>query len=261
LSSLINSDNDTRRKIPFTVAVATQVYEELTFGGDNGGVGAVLVIDDDPHIRELVAAVLDRAAMSWVCAADGREALRILGETQIDACVVDAMMPLMDGVEFCRLTRTYYPELPLLMLTAKGQLGDKARGFEAGADDYLVKPFEGAELVMRLKALLRRYHKVQDNNVRAGGLELDEDSHVALLNGQNLDLPLKEFELLFLLAGHKGRTLTRSFILDEIWGYDFDGTGRTLDVHINRLRDRFSDSDGFRIVTVRGVGYRLEDLT
>jgi len=232
----------------------------LTFGGDNGGVGAVLVIDDDPHIRELVAALLDRAGMSWVCAEDGREALRVLGETQIDACVVDAMMPLMDGVEFCRLTREYYPELPLLMLTAKGQLGDKAKGFEAGADDYLVKPFEGAELVMRLKALLRRYRKISDHLVRAGRLELDYASHVATLDGAAIELPLKEFELLFLLAGHKGRTLTRGFILDEIWGYDFDGNGRTLDVHINRLRDHFTEADGFRIATVRGVGYRLEDL-
>ena len=222
--------------------------------------GSVLVIDDDPHIRELVAALLDRAGLKWVCAADGCEALRILGETPIDACVVDAMMPQMDGVEFCRLARTYYPDLPLLMLTAKGQLGDKARGFEAGADDYLVKPFEGAELIMRIRALLRRYRAIQDSSVRAGRLELDDASHVAALNGQNIDLPLKEFELLSLLAGHKGRTLTRCFILDEIWGYDFDGNGRTLDVHINRLRDRFSEADGFRIVTVRGVGYRLEDL-
>ena len=223
--------------------------------------GAILVIDDDPHIRELVAALLDRAGMGWVCAGDGREGLRILGETQIDACVVDAMMPFMDGVEFCRLTRTYYPELPLLMLTAKGQLGDKARGFEAGADDYLVKPFEGAELIMRIKALLRRYRKIQDQTVRAGRVELDYASHVVTLDNVPVDFPLKEFELLFLLAGHKGRTLTRGFILDEIWGYDFDGNGRTLDVHINRLRDRFPESDGFRIVTVRGVGYRLEDLT
>jgi len=222
--------------------------------------GAVLVIDDDPHIRELVAALLDRAGLATVSANDGREALRVLGETQVDACIVDAMMPHLDGVEFCRAARRYHPDLPLLMLTAKGQLGDKARGFEAGADDYLVKPFEGAELVMRVKALLRRYRKVVDASARAGSLVLDTSSHIATLGGARIDLPLKEFDLLFLLAGHKGRTLTREFILDEVWGYAFDGNSRTLDVHINRLRDRFGEDSGFRIVTVRGLGYRLEDV-
>ncbi|MFT4109753.1 response regulator transcription factor [Propionicimonas sp.] len=221
--------------------------------------GAVLVIDDDPHIRELVAALLDRAGFTSVSASDGREGLRVLGETQVDLCIVDAMMPHLDGVGFCRSARRYHPELPLLMLTAKGQLGDKARGFEAGADDYLVKPFEGAELVMRVRALLRRYRKVVDATARAGRLVLDNGSHVATLDGAGFDLPLKEFDLLFLLAAHKGRTLTRDFILDEVWGYGFEGNSRTLDVHINRLRDRFGEDKGFRIATVRGLGYRLED--
>ncbi|MGC3994994.1 MAG: response regulator transcription factor [Propionicimonas sp.] len=221
--------------------------------------GAVLVIDDDPHIRELVVALLDRAGYPTATAADGRLALRVLGETQVDLCIVDAMMPNLDGVEFCRAARRYHPDLPLLMLTAKGQLGDKARGFDAGADDYLVKPFEGAELVMRAKALLRRYRKVVESTARVGRLVLDNDSHVATLDGQPVDLPLKEFALLFLLAAHPGRTLTRDFILDEVWGFDFEGNTRTLDVHINRLRDRFGDANGFRIVTVRGLGYRLEE--
>lgn len=222
--------------------------------------GSVLVIDDDPHIRELVAALLDRAGFASAAAADGRQALRVLGETQVDLCIVDAMMPLLDGVEFCRAARRYHPELPLLMLTAKGQLGDKARGFEAGADDYLVKPFEGAELIMRVRALLRRYRKVVDQTARAGRLALDSAGHVATLDGTPIDLPLKEFDLLFLLAAHQGRTLTREFILDEVWGYGFDGNTRTLDVHINRLRDRFGETNGFRIATVRGLGYRLEDV-
>jgi DNA-binding response OmpR family regulator len=221
--------------------------------------GSVLVIDDDPHIRELVAALLDRAGFTSTSAVDGRQALRVLGETQIDLCIVDAMMPQLDGVEFCRAARRYHPDLPLLMLTAKGQLGDKARGFEAGADDYLVKPFEGAELIMRVRALLRRYRKVVDQTARAGRLALDSSSHVATLDDTTVDLPLKEFDLLFLLAAHLGRTLTREFILDEVWGYGFDGNTRTLDVHINRLRDRFGETNGFRIVTVRGLGYRLED--
>lgn len=222
--------------------------------------GSVLVIDDDPHIRELVAALLDRAGFTSASAEDGRQALRRLGEAQIDLCIVDAMMPNLDGVEFCRAARRYYPELPLLMLTAKGQLGDKARGFEAGADDYLVKPFEGAELIMRVRALLRRYRKVVDQTAHAGRLALDSAGHVATLDDAQVDLPLKEFDLLFLLAAHKGRTLTRDFILDEVWGYGFEGNTRTLDVHINRLRDRFGESSGFRIATVRGLGYRLEDL-
>ncbi len=222
--------------------------------------GSVLVIDDDPHIRELVATLLDRAGFTSASAADGREGLRALGEAQVDLCIVDAMMPNLDGVEFCRSARRYFPELPLLMLTAKGQLGDKARGFEAGADDYLVKPFEGAELIMRVRALLRRYRKVMDASASAGRLTLDTASHIATLDGDRIDLPLKEFDLLFLLAGHKGRTLTRDFILDEVWGYGFGGNSRTLDVHINRLRDRFGEDTGFRIATVRGLGYRLEDL-
>ena len=222
--------------------------------------GAVLVIDDDPHICELVSVLLRSAGFACVTASDGRQGLRLLGEEQIDACVVDAMMPQLDGFEFCRLTRRYHPDLPLLMLTAKGQLADKAQGFEAGADDYLVKPFEGPELVMRVKALLRRYHKVTDQTVQAGRLVLDADSHVARLDDVPVELPLKEFDLLFLLASHKGHTLTRDYILDEVWGYDFDGNSRTLDVHINRLRDRFTDQDHFRIVTVRGLGYRLEEI-
>ena len=220
---------------------------------------ALLVIDDDPHIRELVEALLRGAGFHTLSAGDGREALRLLGEASIDLCVVDAMMPLMDGVAFIRAARRYYPNLPLLMLTAKGQLGDKAQGFEAGADDYLVKPFEGPELVMRVKALLRRYSKVVEQVALAGSVVLDTSSHIAECQGTRLDLPLKEFDLLFLLAAHKGHTLTRRQIIDDVWGMDFDGTERTLDVHINRLRDRFGSASGFEIVTVRGLGYRLED--
>jgi DNA-binding response OmpR family regulator len=221
--------------------------------------GAVLVIDDDPHIRELVQALLTGAGLQTLPAGDGREALRVLGEATVDLCVVDAMMPHLDGVSFTAAARRYYPDLPLLMLTAKGQLGDKAKAFAAGADDYLVKPFEGAELVMRVKALLRRYRKVVEQVAQAGSVSLDSAGHVATLEGARLDLPLKEFDLLFLLASHKGRTLTRRQIIDEVWGFDFDGNERTLDVHINRLRDRFGPEAGLRIVTVRGLGYRLED--
>jgi DNA-binding response OmpR family regulator len=223
-------------------------------------VGAILAIDDDPHIRELLQALLMGAGYTALTAGDGREALRALGEAQVDLCVVDAMMPHMDGAAFCRAARRYYPDMPLLMLTAKGQLGDKVRGFEAGADDYLVKPFEALELIARVKALLRRYRKVVEQVAQAGALTLDNAGHLASLRQTSLNLPLKEFDLLFFLASHKGRTLSRRQILDEVWGLDFDGNERTLDVHINRLRDKFGPDSGFRIVTVRGLGYRLEDL-
>lgn len=229
-------------------------------GCHNGQVGAILVVDDDPHIRELVEVLLSGAGFQTVAAGDGRAALRALGEQQIDLCVVDAMMPLMNGIEFCVAARRYHPDLPLLMLTAKGQLRDKARGFAAGADDYLVKPFEGAELLMRVRALLRRYRKVVDQTAHAGGVTLDTESRIITVGGEPRDLPLKEFDLLFYLASHKGRTLTRGQIMDEVWGYGFDGTERTLDVHINRLRERFGEDSGFRIVTVRGLGYRLQDV-
>ncbi|MDR1450535.1 MAG: response regulator transcription factor [Propionibacteriaceae bacterium] len=222
--------------------------------------GAILAIDDDPHIRELLQALLMGAGYTALTAGDGREALRALGEAQVDLCVVDAMMPHMDGAAFCRAARRYYPDMPLLMLTAKGQLGDKVRGFEAGADDYLVKPFEALELIARVKALLRRYRKVVEQVAQAGALTLDNAGHLASLRQTSLNLPLKEFDLLFFLASHKGRTLSRRQILDEVWGLDFDGNERTLDVHINRLRDKFGPDSGFRIVTVRGLGYRLEDL-
>ena len=228
--------------------------------------GTLLVIDDDPHIRELVSELLVGAGFQVDSAADGRAGLRALGESQVDLCVVDVMMPHVDGVEFAQAVRRYYPELPLLMLTAKGQLGDKVRGFEAGADDYLVKPFDGPELVARVKALLRRYRKIVEQTAHAGRVTLDSGSHVVLVAGRAAgedrpELPLKEFELLFLLASHKGRTLTRRQILDDVWGVDFEGNERTLDVHINRLRERFGEADGFRIVTVRGLGYRLEDVS
>ncbi|MDR0431921.1 MAG: response regulator transcription factor [Bifidobacteriaceae bacterium] len=221
--------------------------------------GAILVIDDDPHIRELVAALLQAAGFATALAADGLDALRVLGGQEIDLCVVDSMMPRMNGPEFCRAARRYHPDLALLMLTAKGQLGDKVLGLEAGADDYLVKPFEGLELVARVKALLRRYRKVADQVARAGGLTLDADGHTAALDGATLELPLKEFDLLFFLAANKGRTMARQRILDEVWGFDFAGNDRTLDVHINRIRDKFPAA-GFKIATVRGLGYRLEDL-
>jgi DNA-binding response OmpR family regulator len=222
--------------------------------------GAILVIDDDPYLRELARVILTDEGYTVCAAADGREALDKLAAQQIDLCIVDVMMPKMDGIEFCKVARKYYEDLPLLMLTAKGQLGNKVEGFNAGADDYLVKPFEGAELVVRVKALLRRYRKLVEMTANAGALTLDRSKYIVQGNGQQFDLPRKEFELLFLLAGNAGRIMTRQQLLDEVWGFDFDGNEHTLDVHINRLRERFDAAGfGFEIVTMRGLGYRLQN--
>ena len=218
-----------------------------------------LIVDDDPYIRELVSKILTRDGYEVVEAGDGRDAFSKLGEQRVDIIVLDLMMPNMDGFEFCSTARRYYEDLPILMLTALGETAQKVKGFNLGADDYLVKPFAAEELTARLRALLKRYHKNCSKKLAFGSLEMDALTHSCLRHKTVIELPLKEYELLFTLASAQGRTLGRRQLIDDIWGYDFEGNERTLDVHINRLRERFSEAaDGFKIVTVRGLGYRLE---
>ncbi len=219
----------------------------------------IMIIDDDPYIRELERTLLRNEGYTIYEAGNGREALQQLKENKIDLCVLDIMMPEMDGYEFCRLARKYYQDLPILMLTAKGDLSQKVKGFELGADDYLTKPFEGIELIVRVKSLLKRYKIVYF--VEIGTLILDKSSYSITCNGEQSDIPMKEFELLYKLGSMAGKTLTRDQLIEDVWGYDFEGNERTLDVHINRLRERFpSDIYRFKISTIRGLGYRLEVL-
>ncbi|SHH57632.1 DNA-binding response regulator, OmpR family, contains REC and winged-helix (wHTH) domain [Sporobacter termitidis DSM 10068] len=213
----------------------------------------ILIVDDDPYIRELVGKILQNGGFDVVDATDGHNALE-----KIDGCdcaVVDIMMPQMDGYQLVGKLRKYYENLPVLMLTAKSGLPDKVKGFELGADDYLTKPFEGDELLMRVKALLRRYKIESSQVVQIGKLTVDRDGYS--VNGETI--PMKEFELLFKLAGFPGRTFSRDNLIEDVWGYDFDGNERTLDVHIGRLRERFPEEKyGFKITTVRGLGYKIE---
>ena len=175
-----------------------------------------------------------------------------------DLAIVDVMMPNMDGWALCRELRASY-DMPLLMLTARGETPHKLKGFELGADDYMVKPFEPLELVVRVKALLKRYRIAASHEVQAGDLSINRKTFVVSAGGRTLTLPPKEFELLFKLASYSGQTLTRERLIEEIWGYDFNGNERTLDVHINRLRERFpEDRHAFKITTIRGLGYRLD---
>ncbi|WNQ10593.1 response regulator transcription factor [Paenibacillus aurantius] len=218
----------------------------------------ILVVDDDPHIRELVHVLLKQEGFEVTEAPDGAEALERLQETKAVLAVVDVMMPRMDGWALTEELRRHY-DIPVLMLTAKGQTADKVKGFNLGADDYLVKPFDPPELVVRVRALLKRYRIASSQTVQAGGLFMDRRTYELSADGRSVSLPLKEFELLFKLAGVPGQTLTREQLLEDIWGYDFEGNERTLDVHINRLRERFpEDKHSFRIRTIRGLGYRLE---
>lgn len=220
----------------------------------------ILVIDDDGYIRELICTVLKNEGFSVFEAVNGRDALQKLGEEKVDLCVLDIMMPQMDGYEFCKQVRRYYEDMPILMLTAKSELSQKVKGFELGADDYLTKPFEIDELLVRIKALLRRYKVVTSQTISIGNLVMDKSSYTISSNNVKCDIPMKEFELLFMLGSYPGKTLSRDRLIEEVWGLDFEGNERTLDVHINRLRERFPfEVYTFKITTIRGLGYRLEE--
>jgi DNA-binding response OmpR family regulator len=218
----------------------------------------ILLVDDDPHLRELSRIFLQQEGFDITEASDGDEALSAFERRKVDLVILDIMMPKMDGWELCRQLRRYY-DVPILMLTAKGETSQKLKGFQVGTDDYLVKPFEPLELVARVKALLKRYRIATSQRIQIGELLMDRKTFEVTVHGASLTLPLKEFEVLFKLASAPGRTFSRDQLIEDIWGYDFAGNERTLDVHINRLRERFSeDRHSFRIRTIRGLGYRLE---
>ena len=218
----------------------------------------ILVVDDDPHIRELVRHFLQNEGFVVHEAADGAEALAVLESVKADLVILDIMMPNMDGWQLCRQLRELF-DIPLLMLTAKGETAQKIKGFQLGTDDYIVKPFEPLELIARVKALLRRYRIAVSQTVQIGEVTLDRKTFEVVVNGKSSSIPLKEFELLFKLASYPGKTISREQLIEEIWGYDYEGNERTVDVHINRLRERFPEEEhAFRIATVRGLGYRLE---
>ncbi|WP_372634566.1 response regulator transcription factor [Cohnella sp.] len=218
----------------------------------------ILVVDDDPHIRELVEVFLVQEGFEVVTATDGMHALEQLESTPADLVILDIMMPRMDGWELCKELREHY-DMPLLMLTAKGETMQKIKGFQLGTDDYMVKPFEPVELVARVKALLKRYRISISQNVTVGTVVLNRQTYTLQAGEQALTLPLKEFELLFKLASYPGKTFSREQLIEQIWGFDYEGDERTVDVHIKRLREKFPDGQhGFRIATIRGLGYRLE---
>ncbi|WP_134687328.1 response regulator transcription factor [Brevibacillus migulae] len=219
----------------------------------------ILVVDDEAHIRELIRLYLEDEGFAIIEKANGAEALEYAENHKVDLAIIDIMMPKMDGWELCESLRQF-GEMPILMITAKGEAADRIKGFKLGTDDYLVKPFDPVEMVLRVKALLKRYRIDASHTLALGSITLDRKKyHVVYRDGQTVTLPMKEFELLYKLGSHAGQLFTRDNLIEDIWGLDYEGDERTVDVHIKRLREKFAACEGdFRIVTIRGLGYRLE---
>lgn len=219
----------------------------------------ILIVDDDQNVRKFVRIYLAEQGYLVLEASDGMDALRVLEQERCDIAMVDVMMPYMDGFALTKEIRRRY-EIPVILLTAKNQIEDKEQGYEAGTDDYVVKPFEPKELYFRIQALLRRYEKSSGEPVvKIGGTVINKNSYEVQTAERTLLLPLKEFELLFWLMSHPSQVFTRDQLIEQIWGMDYEGDDRTVDVHIKRLRERFAPlTNDFHIKTVRGVGYALE---
>ncbi|WP_144555844.1 response regulator transcription factor [Bacillus sp. X1(2014)] len=218
----------------------------------------LLIVDDDANIRELVLLFLKKEGFELYEASDGMKALQLMEKIKMDMAIIDIMMPNLDGWELCREIREF-SDMPILMLTAKGETSQKVKGFELGADDYLVKPFDPMELTARVKALLKRYKITVSQTITINEFMLNRKTHEISFKNKEITIPLKEFELLFKLASYPGKTFSREVLIEDIWGYDYEGDERTVDVHIKRLRERFSEEEfPFRIQTIRGLGYRFE---
>lgn len=218
----------------------------------------ILVVEDDANTRRLMEKVLSQAGYEPIPACDGVEALEILDKKHVDLILLDIMMPRMDGYEFTEILRgsEMMREIPILMVTAKETPADKRKGFIIGTDDYMTKPVDEEEMVLRIAALLRRSRIVNERRLIVGGTLLDYDSFSVSFSGYISELPRKEFLLLYKLLSYPGKIFTRRQLMDEIWDMDSDTDERTVDVHINRLRDRFKANEDFEIVTVRGLGYK-----
>ena len=217
----------------------------------------ILVVDDDPHIRKLIKLYLENAQFSVVEVQDGQEALDYVAHTKVDLMIVDVMMPRIDGIELTEGIRSYL-DIPILMVTAKGESLDKVKGFQAGADDYLVKPFDPVELVLRVKSLLKRYNVSLTKVIRLGDVTIDLATFTVTYSNETVQLKKKECELLFMLASLPGRIFTRTQLIENLWGIDYEGDERTVDVHVKRLRERIEPFPSLIISTIRGLGYRLE---
>lgn len=220
----------------------------------------ILVVDDNDSIRKLMRTYLIRNGYKVFDAADGLQALEIIDKEHVDLIIADIMMPNMDGLSLTRELRTSRFNFPILMITAKESIDDKKKGFQAGTDDYMVKPIDFDEMLLRVSALLRRAKISNEHKIVIGDVTLDYDSLTVATAKDVILLPKKEFYLLFKLLSYPNKIFTRQDLMNEIWGFDNDTDERTVDVHIKRLREKFDSLKEFNIVTVRGLGYKVEKL-
>ncbi|MBW8381817.1 MAG: response regulator transcription factor [Youngiibacter sp.] len=217
----------------------------------------ILVAEDNENIRKLIVTYLEADGYRVFPAADGLEALKTMDSESIDLLVADIMMPGMDGYELVRSLRDSGYTLPVLMITAKDEFDDMKQGFASGTDDYMVKPIDLDEMLLRVSALLRRARISAEKKITIGGLTADSETLSVYSREKSVTLPLKEFMLLFKLMSYPGKIFTRQDLMEKIWGMDNDTEERTVDVHIKRLREKFEETPEFSIVTVRGLGYKL----
>ena len=228
----------------------------------------ILIVDDDYNIAELISLYLTKECFETKIVGDGEEALRVFPEYQPNLILLDLMLPGIDGYQVCRELRST-SQVPIIMLSAKGEIFDKVLGLELGADDYMIKPFDSKELVARVKAVLRRYQlpvqmpassvtEQHGNFVEYPDLIVNLTNYSVIYNGHSIELPPKELELLYFLASSPNQVFTREQLLDHIWGYEYIGDTRTVDVHIKRLREKIKGNDKWALTTVWGIGYKFE---
>lgn len=227
----------------------------------------ILIVDDDANIAELISLYLMKECYETMIVGDGEEALKRFPEFKPNLILLDLMLPGMDGYQVCRELRTT-SQVPIIMLSAKGEIFDKVLGLELGADDYMIKPFDSKELVARVKAVLRRYQaspaatvtepKQQGEYVEYPDLIVNLTNYSVIYKGHSIEMPPKELELLYFLASSPNQVFTREQLLDQIWGYEYIGDTRTVDVHIKRLREKISDHPSWHLSTVWGIGYKFE---
>ncbi len=225
----------------------------------------VLIVDDDENIADLIALYLQKECFDILCVHDGEEAITAFASYQPDIILLDLMLPGIDGYQVCRHIRSA-SSTPIIMLSAKGEIFDKVLGLELGADDYIIKPFDSKELVARVRAVLRRTHVTINEltksptgkSVSYPGITINLTNYSVECDGETVDMPPKELELLYFLASSPNQVFTREQLLDQIWGYEYIGDTRTVDVHIKRLREKIKDHTAWSIGTVWGIGYKFE---